>query len=70
MKCEILYGKKVLFKLLEDELVMGYTIPKGYVTDFASVPKFLWSILPPLGRHNLAALLHDWMLDYLAKNGG
>jgi len=54
---------KVLFELLESVMVLEYYIPKGYVTDFASVPRSLWNILPPLGRHNRAALLHDWLYD-------
>jgi hypothetical protein len=39
-------------------------IPVGYVTDFASVPTLLWSVFPPIGRHNLAAMLHDYWYDH------
>lgn len=63
MKVEIIITNKVRFKLLEDYMVMGYVIPAGYSTDFASVPKSLWNILPPIGKHNEAALLHDWLYD-------
>jgi len=35
-------------------------IPAGFVTDFASVPRFLWSFVPPIGKFNLAALVHDY----------
>lgn len=45
---------------LKDEAI---TIPAGYVTDFASVPKCLWSLLPPIGKHNEAALVHDYLYD-------
>ena len=38
-----------------------FTIPKGFITDFASVPKAFWSILPPMGKYGLAALLHDYL---------
>lgn len=38
-----------------------YTIPEGFVTDFASVPRCLWWLLPPMGRYGKAALLHDWL---------
>jgi len=37
-----------------------WTIPKGFRTDFASVPKIFWNILPPFGRYGKAALLHDY----------
>jgi len=40
-----------------------YTIPAGFVTDFASVPRCLWLILPPMGKYGKAALLHDWFYN-------
>ena len=36
-------------------------IPKDFLTDFASVPRFLWSILPPWGKYGKAAILHDFL---------
>lgn len=39
------------------------TVPRGYVTDFASVPVLLWGIFPPIGRSNRAYLLHDYWYD-------
>jgi hypothetical protein len=38
-----------------------FEIPAGFVTDFASVPRILWSILPPYGEHTEAAVVHDWL---------
>lgn len=37
----------------------GLYIPFGFVTDFASIPRFLWSILPPHGAAMPASVLHD-----------
>lgn len=39
----------------------GYeiTVPAGATTDFASVPWGLWNLLPKMGEHNRAAVLHD-----------
>lgn len=37
------------------------TVPKGFVTDFASVPKVFFSALPPIGRYTYAAILHDYL---------
>lgn len=34
--------------------------PTGFVTDFASVPKIFWSILPPNGKYGKAAVIHDY----------
>ncbi len=39
------------------------TVPKGFTTDFASVPMVLWGFFPPIGRHNRATVLHDWWYD-------
>lgn len=38
-----------------------FTVPAGFKTDFASVPKIFWNILPPTGRYTKAAVLHDWL---------
>ena len=37
------------------------TIPKGFTTDFASVPKSMWNIIPPYGRYKKEAVLHDYL---------
>lgn len=42
-------------------------IPKGFVTDFASIPSLFWSILPRWGKYGKAAVLHDYM--YVTKVG-
>jgi hypothetical protein len=31
------------------------------MTDFASIPRGLWNILPPTGEYGKAAVLHDWL---------
>lgn len=41
-------------------------VPKGFVTDFASIPFFLWAILPPRGKYDEAAVVHDFL--YSSKN--
>lgn len=38
-----------------------FIVPRGFVTDFASVPRGLWNIFPPFGRYSKAAVLHDWL---------
>ena len=35
-------------------------VPKGFVSDGASVPRALWSLYPPFGRYLEAAIVHDW----------
>lgn len=36
-------------------------VPAGFVTDFASVPRGLWNILPKTGPWDKASVLHDWL---------
>jgi hypothetical protein len=40
----------------------------GFITDFASIPRFMWRIFPPVGdgsraRYGVAAVLHDWLYN-------
>jgi hypothetical protein len=37
------------------------TVPKGFVTDFASIPSIFWSVLPPDGRYVYPAIIHDYL---------
>ncbi len=36
-------------------------VPPLFVTDFASIPRIAWSILPPWGLYGSAAIVHDWL---------
>jgi len=44
-----------------------FTVPVGFVTDFATVPRFLIWKIRPYGPYTRAAVLHDWLLVELAK---
>lgn len=35
-------------------------VPVGFITDLASVPKFLWRIFPPNGTYAIPAIIHDY----------
>src|SRR4051812_12945885 len=38
------------------------TVPRGFVTDFASIPQGFWSLnLSPNGRYSKAAIVHDFL---------
>ena len=54
--------RDINFKLTNGNQVF---IKAGYKTDLASVPRFLWSIVPPFGEYTFAAIIHD----YLYENG-
>jgi len=38
-----------------------FTVPTGFKTDLASIPRVFWNILPPFGKYTEAAVLHDWL---------
>lgn len=56
----------VTWRLLAPVLYLGrygtYMVRSGYVTDFASVPRWLWWFTPQSGRWNAAAIIHDWLI--------
>lgn len=47
------------------------TVPKGFITDGASVPRLFWALIPPWGVYGQAAVVHDWLCVHkkLTKNG-
>lgn len=57
------------FKLLEPfEYHIGeypsttiISVPEGYVTDFASIPRIVWPIVSPIDEYAKAAVVHDWL---------
>jgi hypothetical protein len=52
-------------KIAPDVLIWNITIPKGFETDLASIPRLFWRIFPPLGKYNRAALIHDYLYSIL-----
>ena len=37
-------------------------VPKGFITDFASIPRIMWPLIgPPTGEHGKAAVVHDYL---------
>lgn len=50
------YRSNLLLAGREDNIV---TVPAGFLTDFASVPRFIQDVLPPWNRYGPAAIVHD-----------
>jgi hypothetical protein len=57
--------KRNKWYVLEDYIVVVkgeiITVPEGFKTDLASVPRLLWAIFPPFGAYNSAAVVHDFL---------
>ena len=45
----------------EDDADTIITVPAGFITDFASIPRGLWWLYPPTGRYGKAAVIHDYL---------
>lgn len=38
-----------------------FKVEAGFITDFASVPRAFWRLIPPTGTYSPAAVVHDWL---------
>ncbi len=59
-------NSKPRYQLLNDLNVVlsngdELTIPKGFIWDLSSVPRFLWWLLPPDGDFGIAYIIHDYL---------
>ena len=62
-------GRNQEWELVHDLIYQGaregFLVPRTFTTDFASVPRMFWSIIPPTGDYTKAAVIHDWL--YVSK---
>ena len=40
--------------------LVHFTVPAGFSTDLASIPRLFQSIVPKVGKHIQPAIVHDW----------
>ena len=45
----------------DDPALPRVTVPTGFVTDLASIPRVFWSLLRPDGDYVYAAIVHDFL---------
>ena len=57
--------KKGFTYLIGGDLNKRIEVPKGYLTDGATVPRLFWSLVPPWGAYGQATVLHDWLCEYM-----
>ena len=50
----------LVYQLIPDNPTV-LVVPKGFVTDYASIPRVIQLLIPKLGRHRKAAVLHDYL---------
>ena len=44
------------------------TVPRGFMTDYASVPHIFWAFIPPWGKYGKAAIIHDHLYQTHSEN--
>ncbi len=48
---------------LSDDNSDVISVPAGFVTDLASVPRIFWTFMPPDGKYAKSAIIHDYLYD-------
>lgn len=38
-------------------------VPRGFLTDGATVPRLFWGLIPPWGKYGQAVVLHDYLCE-------
>lgn len=52
-----------------DDSIGVIVIPKGFKTDFATIPRIFWSVIAPIGKWALPSVLHNYLYDCGYKYG-
>jgi hypothetical protein len=58
------------FDFASEVLERMIRIPAGCETDFASIPRVLWNVLPPTGSYGKAAVVHDFCIAHRDRRRG
>ncbi|MEQ5834217.1 DUF1353 domain-containing protein [Marinobacter sp. NFXS9] len=56
------WRKRARYVLQEEVTISGVSVPMGFATDGATVPRIFWPVFPPVGEYFLAAAVHDYAL--------
>lgn len=55
------------YLIYQSDLAGEISVPSGFISDLASIPKIFWNVLPPFGLYSAAAVIHDWL--YFSATG-
>lgn len=67
----LIFGRKrymllehIVFECYLDGIKYTIEVPELYITDFGTIPRIIWSILPPDHHHYIrATVVHDYCLS-------
>jgi hypothetical protein len=62
--------KSIAWKPSPGQALSSVSVPVGFVTDFASIPRVFWTLLPPDGEYTYPAILHDYLYWRQATSRG
>lgn len=54
-------SKPLTYFVGSEDSGISVTVPEGFITDFASIPRGLWNLFPRWGKHGHAAVVHDFL---------
>lgn len=54
-------NNRMLVVFLNEVIICNIVLPKGFITDGATIPKLFWNILSPFGRFFKSCALHDYI---------
>jgi hypothetical protein len=54
-------NQEFVYHIGGSESGMAIVVPAGFPTDFASIPRVFWRVLPPTGTYGKAAVVHDFL---------
>jgi hypothetical protein len=54
-------NQEFVYKIGGPESEFEIKVPAGFPTDFASIPRVFWRVLPPTGEYGKAAVVHDYL---------
>ncbi|MBS9775688.1 MAG: DUF1353 domain-containing protein [Fusobacterium sp.] len=62
MKLELKYIDYKKWQLLSSFTKNTITVPEGFITDLATIPKIFWSLFEPFNKNYLeASVIHDYL---------
>lgn len=66
-------NRKVKWKLKEPVVYQTktgekITVPVGFVTDLAQIPRTLWFLYAPFGKYQKSAVVHDYLYRFQKKS--
>jgi len=57
-------GRPFTYRIGSEHSRTKIRVHEGFITDFASVPRFLWWLISPWGKYGKATIIHDCIYQH------